>query len=100
MRHLRHAAPPPARLSRRAVHGAFVGYGSEDEEAVLELTHNWDAERYEIGSGFGHVPLSVDDIHRRCEELRQGASRGRVDFAGREVEVGFVLGDGRAEASF
>jgi lactoylglutathione lyase len=54
---------------------AFVGYGSEDETAVLELTHNWDTDRYEIGTGFGHVALGVDDIYRRCEELRQKGAR-------------------------
>jgi len=54
---------------------AFVGYGSEDEETVLELTHNWDTDRYDIGTGFGHVALGVDDIYRRCEELRQKGAR-------------------------
>ena len=51
---------------------AFVGYGSEEETAVLELTHNWDTDRYEIGTGFGHVALGVDDIYHRCEELQIG----------------------------
>jgi len=54
---------------------AFVGYGDEDRETVLELTHNWDTDRYEIGTGFGHVALGVDDIYRRCEELRQKGAR-------------------------
>ena len=49
---------------------AFVGYGAEEDTAVLELTHNWDTERYQLGDGFGHVALSVDDIHRQCDELR------------------------------
>lgn len=49
---------------------AFVGYGDEDREAVLELTHNWDTARYELGDGFGHVAIGVDDIVRRCEEFR------------------------------
>jgi len=49
---------------------AFVGYGSEEDTAVLELTHNWDTERYQLGDGFGHVALSVDDIYRQCDELR------------------------------
>src|SRR2546428_6263660 len=44
---------------------AFVGYGSEEETAVLELTHNWDTDRYALGTGFGHVALSVDDIYPR-----------------------------------
>jgi len=49
---------------------AFVGYGDEDHHTVIELTHNWDTERYELGSGFGHVALGVDDIYATCETLR------------------------------
>ena len=55
---------------------AFVGYGPEATEAVVELTHNWDqAEPYEIGSGYGHIALGVQDIHGICAELeKQGAN--------------------------
>ena len=49
---------------------AFVGFGDEDSEAVLELTHNWGVEKYEIGSGYGHVAIAVDDAHRACDEVR------------------------------
>lgn len=49
---------------------AFVGYGPESEQAVIELTHNWDTDHYEIGNGFGHVALGVPDIHAACEEIR------------------------------
>jgi lactoylglutathione lyase len=53
---------------------AFVGYGPEDEQAVLELTHNWDTDRYEVGTAFGHVAIGVDDIYATVEALRaQGA---------------------------
>ena len=48
----------------------FVGYGDEADHTVVELTHNWDTERYQLGDGFGHVALSVDDIYRQCDELR------------------------------
>jgi lactoylglutathione lyase len=41
---------------------AFVGYGSEEDHTVLELTHNWDTDRYDLGTGFGHVALGVEDI--------------------------------------
>ena len=54
---------------------AFVGYGSEEETAVLELTHNWDTERYQLGDAFGHVAIGVDDIYRRCDELRQQGAK-------------------------
>jgi lactoylglutathione lyase len=49
---------------------AFVGYGDEKENTVIELTHNWDQETpYELGSGFGHIALGVPDIYGVCEEL-------------------------------
>ena len=48
----------------------FVGYGDEDSETVLELTHNWDQEEpYSHGSGFGHLAVGVPDIHATCEAL-------------------------------
>jgi len=50
---------------------AFVGYGDEDKEAVLELTHNWDTAKYDLGSGYGHIALEVDDAHKACEEVKK-----------------------------
>ena len=48
----------------------FVGYGNEDETAVIELTHNWGQEQpYELGSGFGHLAIGVPDIYRTCDRL-------------------------------
>ena len=53
---------------------AFVGYGAENEQAVIEMTHNWDTERYDLGTGFGHVALGVEDICDAVEKMRaQGA---------------------------
>ena len=49
---------------------AFVGYGDESDHTVLELTHNWDTEQYQLGDAFGHVAIGVEDIYGRCEELR------------------------------
>lgn len=54
---------------------AFVGYGDESEEAVLELTHNWDTKAYEIGTGYGHVALEVDDAYKACSEVKQRGGR-------------------------
>lgn len=49
---------------------AFVGYGGEESNTVLELTHNWDQlEPYAVGTGFGHLALGVSDIHAVCERL-------------------------------
>ncbi len=53
---------------------AFVGYGPESEGAVIELTHNWDTKSYEVGTGYGHIALEVDDAYAACEEVtRKGA---------------------------
>jgi lactoylglutathione lyase len=54
---------------------AFVGYGDESANAVLELTHNWDTKSYEIGTGYGHVALGVPDIHATCAKLREQGVR-------------------------
>ena len=48
---------------------AFVGYEDETKAAVLELTHNWDTKHYELGSGYGHVAIEVDDAYKTCEEV-------------------------------
>jgi len=45
---------------------AFVGYGPESEQTVLELTHNWDTDQYSLGDAYGHIALGVDDIHATC----------------------------------
>ena len=48
----------------------FVGYGSEETDAVIELTYNWDTHSYDIGNGFGHIALGVADVYKTCDELR------------------------------
>jgi lactoylglutathione lyase len=50
---------------------AFVGYGDESDTAVLELTHNWGVERYELGNAYGHIAVEVADAYRACEDVRQ-----------------------------
>ncbi len=50
---------------------AFVGYDEEDKTAVIELTHNWGVEKYELGNAYGHIALQVDDAYRACEEVRK-----------------------------
>ena len=54
---------------------AFVGYGAEDQEAVLELTHNWDTGKYDLGTGYGHVALEVDDAYKACDEVKKRGGR-------------------------
>lgn len=49
---------------------AFVGYGSETEEAVIELTYNWGVNSYDMGNAYGHIALSVDNAAVACERIR------------------------------
>lgn len=54
---------------------AFVGYGDETDSTVLELTHNWDTERYDLGNAYGHIAVEVDDAYEACERVkRQGGN--------------------------
>lgn len=55
---------------------AFVGYGDESETAVIELTHNWGTDRYDLGNGYGHIALGVEDIYSTCEAIK--ARGGKV----------------------
>jgi len=54
---------------------AFVGYGPESEQAVIELTYNYGVDRYELGTGFGHIALEVDDVYAACAEIKQRGGR-------------------------
>jgi lactoylglutathione lyase len=49
---------------------AFIGYGSESDNTVIELTHNWDTNSYDHGNAFGHIALEVDDAYKKCEEIK------------------------------
>jgi lactoylglutathione lyase len=50
---------------------AFVGYTDEDHGAVIELTHNWDVEKYELGNAYGHIAIEVEDAYAACEKIKQ-----------------------------
>ena len=50
---------------------AFIGYGDEAENTVIELTYNWDTDSYDLGSGYGHIALEVDDVYQATEDIRQ-----------------------------
>jgi lactoylglutathione lyase len=66
MRLLRKSDYPGGRFTN-----AFVGYDDESRAAVLELTHNWDTKSYDMGSGYGHVAVEVEDAYRACDAVRQ-----------------------------
>lgn len=71
MRLLRRKDYPSGRFTN-----AFVGYEDESQAAVLELTHNWDTDRYDLGTGYGHVAVEVDDAAAACDRVR--ARGGKV----------------------
>ena len=50
---------------------AFIGYGPEDTHPAIELTYNYGVEKYEIGTGFGHIAIGVSDIYAACDRIRQ-----------------------------
>lgn len=66
MRLLRKSDYPDGRFTN-----AFVGYDDESRAAVLELTHNWDTKSYDMGSGFGHVAVEVEDAYKACAEVKK-----------------------------
>ncbi|AOY81674.1 MULTISPECIES: lactoylglutathione lyase [Moorena] len=49
---------------------AFVGYGDESDNTVIELTYNWGVDQYNIGDAFGHIALGVDDIYQTCNQIK------------------------------
>jgi lactoylglutathione lyase len=50
---------------------AFVGYGDERENSVIELTYNWGVDRYELGTAFGHLAIEVEDVYAACAEIER-----------------------------
>ncbi len=52
---------------------AFIGYGEESENTVIELTYNWDTDKYDLGDGYGHIAIEVDDVYKAADEIK---SRG------------------------
>jgi lactoylglutathione lyase len=69
---------------------AFVGYGDESSNTVVELTHNWDTDRYDLGTGFGHLALGVDGIYATCDALRAKGAKitrepGPMKHGGSEI---------------
>ena len=71
MRLLRKTDYPGGRFTN-----AFVGYDAESKTAVLELTHNWDTTSYDLGTGYGHVAIEVEDAYRACADVK--ARGGKV----------------------
>jgi lactoylglutathione lyase len=66
MRVLRRKEYPEGRFTN-----CFVGYEDESKAHVLELTHNWDTKSYDLGNGYGHVAVAVEDAYKACEEVKK-----------------------------
>ncbi|EHR39425.1 lactoylglutathione lyase [Alishewanella jeotgali] len=72
---------------------AFVGYGDESSNAVLELTYNWGVDSYELGTAFGHIALEVDNVYEACDKIRAKGgiiSREPGPVKGGTTEIAFV----------
>ncbi|MBA2662731.1 MAG: lactoylglutathione lyase [Bradymonadaceae bacterium] len=54
---------------------AFVGFGPETTHPAIELTHNWEVDHYDLGEGYGHIALGVEDIYATCERLREAGAK-------------------------
>ncbi len=54
---------------------AFVGYGDEDTQCVLEFTYNYGVETYDLGTGYGHIAIGVPDVYATCEQLRKAGAK-------------------------
>jgi len=73
----------------------FMGYASEDEEAQIELTYNWGVDKYELGSGFGHIAVEVEDIHAICDAARNFGAKiarepGPMEFGKGGRNIAFI----------
>lgn len=54
---------------------AFVGYGAESEQAVIELTYNWGVDKYDLGNAYGHIALEVEDAYAACDKIREAGGQ-------------------------
>ena len=50
---------------------AFIGYGDESDHTVIELTYNWNTDKYDLGDGYGHIAIEVDDVYQAADEIKQ-----------------------------
>ena len=72
---------------------AFVGYGDEANTTVLELTQNWDTDNYDLGTGYGHIAIEVEDVYTSCDKLRAAGAkitREPGPVLGGTTEIAFV----------
>ena len=72
---------------------AFVGYGNESEQAVQELTYNYGVDKYDVGSGFGHVAIEVPNAAAACDSVRRSVAKygGKVTREAGPVKGGTTV---------
>ena len=68
---------------------AFIGYGDEANHTVIELTHNWDTEQYELGNAYGHIAIGVPDAYAACDKIK--AAGGNVTREAGPVKGGSTV---------
>jgi len=68
---------------------AFLGYGSNPDHAELELTYNWGVDKYDMGSAYGHIAISAEDIYKTCDQVR--AAGGNITRAPGPVKGGTTV---------
>ena len=68
---------------------AFLGYGKESEEAVIELTYNWGVDKYDLGDAYGHIAIEVPDVYEACEKMR--ASGGKIIRDAGPMNAGTII---------
>ena len=54
---------------------AFLGYGNEEENTVLELTYNWGEDAYDLGTGYGHIAIEVPDVYKAADAVKAGGGK-------------------------
>ena len=72
---------------------AFLGYGDEASEAVIELTHNWDTNQYQLGDAYGHIAIGCDDIYKTCATITEAGgliTRAPGPVKGGTTEIAFI----------
>ena len=80
---------------------AFVGYGDEADHTVLELTHNWDTESYDLGDAYGHIAIEVSDAYAACNKIKANGgavTREAGPVKGGDTVIAFVT-DPRASTT-
>jgi lactoylglutathione lyase len=68
---------------------AFIGYGEEGDNTVIELTYNWGVDKYDLGNAYGHIAIEVDDVYVACEAIHQKG--GKIIRAAGPMNAGTTI---------